>query len=116
MRVPYFFNRGQSSIYRVQHTAGCIAVNQSRIFEAVIFHQKFFQLIRFQCVAHITGVKHWCAAVHGYEIREALTVDAVVQHKNTVAGLRQRSAGGFQSQDPFAAENQRFILRVQKPG
>lgn len=44
-----------------------------------------------------------------------LTVDAVVQHKNTVAGLRQRSAGGFQSQDPFAAENQRFILRVQKP-
>ena len=66
-------------------------------------------------MAHITGVQHRHAAVHGYEIREALTVDAVVQHKNTVAGLRQRSAGGFQSQDSFAAENQRFILRVQKP-
>ena len=89
-------------------------MDHSCIFKIMVFFEKFFQILTGERTVIISGIQNRSSAVEFYKILKACAIESVVQYKDPVAGLSQRSAGSFQSQDSLTVQDQRFIVGMKK--
>ena len=75
----------------------------------MIFFQICFQRVRIQGTTVIRGIEYRVSAIYFYKISKSLAEYSVIQDKNPVARLCQGSAGSFQPEDSFSAQDQAAV-------
>ena len=99
----------------VQHTAWCISMDNGCVFVIMIFFKEVFEFLYVKCFTVISGVELRTSAVHGNKICKSFAIDAVVQNEDTVTWFGHGRTGGFQSEDSLSAEDECFVVGVEKP-